>query len=182
MAALAIVALVFLIGVLRGEDLRLMLMTSIGMAVAAVPEGLARGGDHCPGFGASRMLKRQALIRKLPAVEALGSVTTICSDKTGTLTENRMTVTVVDMAENHIDLTEDEIRLPLSGLSSLSGAPDPEQAQALKQCLPLRLDVGRRCIVQRCLAGKRRGESRLSSRWRSHRRGAGAGCGAHGAG
>ncbi|MBX7254250.1 MAG: cation-translocating P-type ATPase [Candidatus Promineofilum sp.] len=132
--ALVLVVVVIGLGLLRGErNWENLLLTGVSLAVAAVPEALTAVVTIALSLGAQRMLKRQALIRRLPAVETLGSVTVICSDKTGTLTLNRMTVQVADLA-NHafrfVHGSNDDIRI-----EKTSGEIEGDRSSALELLL-----------------------------------------------
>ena len=106
--ALSICVLIFIIGLIQGKEPINMFMTAVSLAVAAIPEGLAAVSTIVLAIGVQKMVKKNAIVKRLPAVETLGSATVICSDKTGTLTQNKMTVEKIFWNNQLKDMSEVE--------------------------------------------------------------------------
>ena len=146
-AVLALAAVTVGVGVWRGQSPLDTLLAAIALAVSAIPEGLPAAVTVTLAIGVSRMARRRAIIRKLPAVETLGSTTIICSDKTGTLTQNQMTVQQIVAGGTRYAVTG--VGYAPTGQIRPEGAAEPAASVALTQCLQAGLLCNDSALVEK---------------------------------
>ncbi|PWA13452.1 calcium-translocating P-type ATPase, SERCA-type [Pueribacillus theae] len=145
--ALFLTALVVLVGILHGHDLYTMFLAGVSLAVAAIPEGLPAVVTISLALGVQKMIKRRAIVRKLPAVETLGCATVICSDKTGTLTQNKMTVTHIWAPGKLVEVSGTGYE-PVGSFSENGKAISIDRSPELKQLLTFGLLCSNATIVK----------------------------------
>ncbi|MBM4177808.1 MAG: HAD-IC family P-type ATPase [Ignavibacteria bacterium] len=146
-AIIGLAAVTFLVGIARGNTVVDMLIVSVALSVGAVPEGLPAAVTIILAIGVNRMAKRRAIIRKLPAVETLGSTTVICSDKTGTLTENQMTVVEIATAGHEYDVEGTGYEPEGYIVSAMGGADTVSTVHTRIRCSPSRDHSKRRPLL-----------------------------------
>mgnify|MGYP000908663590 FL=1 len=133
--AMGICAVIFIVGIIQKRPILEMFMTSISLAVAAIPEGLVAIVAIVLAMGVNKMSKKNAIVRKLPAVETLGAVNIICSDKTGTLTQNKMTVVKTYTLDNLRDI-------PSEGRDFVANKDETELIRSFVLCSDASIDSG----------------------------------------
>lgn len=156
---------VFGAGVIRGEDVFTMLMTGITVAIAAIPEGLPATVTIALALAVSRMLKQKALVNKLHSVETLGCASVICSDKTGTITENKMTVTELSTADNDYNFTGMGYKIA-GEVTESEKAVNPKNEKALTEALKCGVICSTAVISsEKTVSGRRRGSLKGKGEW-----------------
>lgn len=156
---------VFGAGVLRGEDVFTMLMTGITVAIAAIPEGLPATVTIALALAVSRMLKQKALVNKLHSVETLGCASVICSDKTGTITENKMTVTEIATVDSNYNFTGMGYRIA-GEVTEGDKAVNPMNEKALTETLKCGVMCSTAVISsEKASSGRRRGSLKGNGEW-----------------
>lgn len=145
--ALALTVLVVVAGILHGQPVYGMFLAGVSLAVAAIPEGLPAIVTVALALGVQRMIKRKAIVRKLPSVETLGCASVICSDKTGTLTQNKMTVTRLWLGGRRLDVSGEGYE-PTGEIAERGAKADVKDDQALRRLLQVSVLCNNAELVQ----------------------------------
>ncbi|MCR8845251.1 calcium-translocating P-type ATPase, SERCA-type [Paenibacillus sp. SC116] len=154
--ALALTVMVVVAGILHGQPALGMFLAGVSLAVAAIPEGLPAIVTIALALGVQRMIKRKAIVRKLPSVETLGCASVICSDKTGTLTQNKMTVTKLWIGGSHMDVSGEGYE-PVGQVTAAGRPVELKQEQGLRRFVQISALCNNAILEEQQDVGSRKG-------------------------